>query len=69
MFCAIGVNTDDQLFQWSIEVATDDPQQVAEQLTARGDCVPEQILLIGNGATSPEVFKHWNEGRDYRIER
>ena len=66
-YLAIGIETTNDLYTWSIEVGDESSQEICNLLTNAGynDIKPEQILLIKNDTSSPSVHEHWNLGKEY----
>lgn len=66
-YLAIGFHEEDA-FTWSIGVGLDlqhNAQAIADKLKEASECYPDQILLVKNGESGPEVCEHWSLGKEY----
>jgi len=65
MYRAIGINFDNDGFTNSHAVDSDQPQTVADHIQQLDQTRYDQILLLKNGDSCPQVAAYWLQGTDY----
>lgn len=71
---AIGFSTKDQGFVGSRPISNTDgdsergsAQVVSDYLYRQFGVVFDQVLVVGPSPEGPEVYSHWNLGKDYEL--